>query len=140
MPPNGTSSSPSPEVGVSDEDLLLAAEIGGRLKEERERLSLGVAEFAALGGLKRLAQQRYEAGKRIPDALFLARLDAAQVGADVQYILTGRRERRTRDVTTQEREWLDRVSTLNPKLRELVEGVLLVCYLAHQARQDDLKS
>lgn len=61
--------------------------IGERLREERERLGLNQADFAACGGATRKTQYNYEAGERAPDGGFLAAIAAA--GADVQYILTG---------------------------------------------------
>ncbi len=61
--------------------------IGERLREERERLGLNQADFAAIGGSTRKTQYNYEAGERAPDGGFLAAIAAA--GADVQYILTG---------------------------------------------------
>jgi transcriptional regulator with XRE-family HTH domain len=47
-------------------------------------------ELAAIGGTSRPTQARYESGGSFPDAAYLAAISAA--GADVLYILTGRRE------------------------------------------------
>lgn len=58
------------------------------LKEERERLDLNQAFFAALGGVKRGAQAHYETDTWRPDADYLAAIAHA---VDVQYILTGER-------------------------------------------------
>ncbi|MBF0273448.1 MAG: helix-turn-helix transcriptional regulator [Magnetococcales bacterium] len=58
-----------------------------RLQEERKRLGLNQAEFAALGGVGRTAQINYEAGERHPTSQYLIAIAAA--GADVNYILTG---------------------------------------------------
>ena len=63
--------------------------IGERLREERERLGLNQADFAAIGGSTRKTQYNYEAGERAPDGGFLAAI--AAVGVDVLYILTGNR-------------------------------------------------
>lgn len=65
------------------------SEIGDRLKEERERLSLSQEEFGAVGGVARNAQSNYEKGKRAPDSEYLCAI--ASAGADVLYILTGTR-------------------------------------------------
>lgn len=65
------------------------SEIGGRLREERERLQLSQEEFGAVGGVARNAQSNYEKGKRMPDAAYLAAI--ARNGADVLYIVTGTR-------------------------------------------------
>jgi transcriptional regulator with XRE-family HTH domain len=63
--------------------------IGQRLRAERERLGLSQQEFSVAGGVHFKSQGNYEHGKRPPDADYLAAIDEA--GADVLYILTGRR-------------------------------------------------
>lgn len=65
--------------------------IGQRIRAERERLRLNQVDFASLGGVQKNAQINYEAGKRAPDASYLAAL--ADAGVDVLYVVTGRRER-----------------------------------------------
>lgn len=64
-------------------------EIGERLKEERERLGYNQADFAAFGGASKASQSSWEAGTAFPNAKFLAAI--AERGADVGYILTGKR-------------------------------------------------
>lgn len=61
--------------------------IGERLKEERKRLGLNQADFAALLGASKTSQFNYEKGDRSPDAIFLAA--AAEQGVDVLYVVTG---------------------------------------------------
>lgn len=61
---------------------------GDRLREERKRLELSQDAMAAAGGVQRLSQINYEAGKRSPDWDYLALVAAA--GVDVQYVLTGK--------------------------------------------------
>lgn len=68
---------------------VLFALAGQRLREQRERLGLSQSEFAARGGVKKLAQIRYEKGERRPSASYL--LGIARAGADVAYIVTGQR-------------------------------------------------
>lgn len=63
--------------------------IGARLRVERHRLQLNQTEFAQLGGVRKLAQLRYEHNERMPDAQYLLAL--AQAGVDIQYVLTGER-------------------------------------------------
>lgn len=63
--------------------------ISDRLREERLRLDLVQPEMADLGGVGKQSQINYESGKRQPDADYLSRIAAA--GADVAYILTGKR-------------------------------------------------
>ena len=66
---------------------------GIRIREERERLGLTQADL----GVAPKTQRYYEIGERKPDTDYIERL--AALGADVLYILTGRR-----DVTTLTRE------------------------------------
>lgn len=63
-----------------------------RLKEERERLGMTQAEFAELGGVKRVSQHLYEQGDRHPDVEYLEALMKHQV--DVQYLILGHRATR----------------------------------------------
>lgn len=63
--------------------------IGARLKAERERLDLSQEAMAALGGVKKRAQQNYEKGNRAPDAIYLSGIEKA--GVDILYILMGTR-------------------------------------------------
>lgn len=69
---------------------------GYRLAEERKRLGLRQAEFAALVGSDVPKQSLYETGRRELRADYLARLAEAKV--DVLYVLTGQRT---------EGEWLE---------------------------------
>jgi len=57
-----------------------------RLRAERERLSLSQSELARIGGVSLSTQVAYEAGVRVPDVDYLARV--MQHGADALYILT----------------------------------------------------
>ena len=68
---------------------------GARLREERKRLGLKQAEFAALVGTEVPKQSLYENDHRSLRAAYLARTAAA--GVDVLYVLTARRS---------EGEWL----------------------------------
>jgi transcriptional regulator with XRE-family HTH domain len=61
--------------------------IGIRLREERNKLGLSQEKLAEIGGVQKLAQTNYETGKRIPTGEYLAKI--AEIGADVNYILTG---------------------------------------------------
>jgi len=64
-------------------------ESGRRLREERERLGLSQTAFAAMGQASKGSQILYEKGKPCPSNYLSA---IAAHGADVLYILTGRRE------------------------------------------------
>ncbi|CQQ60750.1 helix-turn-helix transcriptional regulator [Yersinia enterocolitica] len=61
--------------------------IGGRIREERERIGLSQMAFGEIGGVKKLAQLKYEQGGRAPDALYLEAI--SRVGVDVQFVVTG---------------------------------------------------
>ena len=60
-----------------------------RLKEERERLGLTQAEMARAGNASKASQSSWESGIAFPNARYLELI--ASTGADVGYILTGRR-------------------------------------------------
>jgi transcriptional regulator with XRE-family HTH domain len=62
---------------------------GARLREERKRLGLKQADFAALVGTDVPKQSLYENGHRQLRAAYLARLEP--VGVDILYVITGRR-------------------------------------------------
>ncbi len=66
---------------------------GARLAEERKRLGLKQAEFAALVGTDVPKQSLYENNRRELRADYLARLADAKV--DVVYVLTGQRSEGT---------------------------------------------
>lgn len=66
------------------------ATIGGRLKAERVRLNMSQAVFAGHAGVKKLTQITWEAEAAYPNAEALAAF--AKAGADVLFIITGRRE------------------------------------------------
>ena len=77
-------------------------DIGNRLKEERERIGLSQEAFGELGGVKKLAQLKYEKGERAPDTIYLTSL--AGVGVDIVYVLTGLRTPQPDGVTPQNEE------------------------------------
>lgn len=65
------------------------SDFGCRLREERERLGLNQEAFGAAGGVRKNAQSDYERDLRVPDCAYLA--GVAGLGADVLYVVTGRR-------------------------------------------------
>ncbi len=69
--------------------IALRAEIGTRLKEERDRLGLKAADFSQFGDWPVRTVYGWEAGKATPKAEFFA--DVEPLGLDVNYIITGRR-------------------------------------------------
>ena len=73
------------EVASADAGTSIAA----RVQEERVRLQLTQAELAEKLGISRTSATLYEAGKHLPRAEVLIGMD--RLGADVLYILTGRK-------------------------------------------------
>lgn len=88
--------------------------VGERIREERERIKLGVAEFAAGVGVTDRSQRNYESGQRTPDAEYLIKADA--LGVDIDYVLTGNRS-----------QWKTLQDSVNDEcqLMEKVIGLLL---------------
>lgn len=64
--------------------------LGDRLREERKRLRLTQAGFAAAVGISTPTQTGYELGARTPDINYLSRIE--QLGVDGRYVRTGIRE------------------------------------------------
>ncbi|UZD98249.1 helix-turn-helix domain-containing protein [Pseudomonas corrugata] len=69
--------------------MLIADQVGERLREERERLGLSQAEFGALLRISRGTQKNYELGANSLDLRYVAALE--EHGVDAAYVLTGRR-------------------------------------------------
>jgi transcriptional regulator with XRE-family HTH domain len=82
--------------------------IGNRLREERNKLGLSQEKLAEVGGVQKLAQTNYETGKRIPTGEYLAKI--AEIGADVNYILTGVRMPKSEVLAA--KEFIDEVGGL----------------------------
>lgn len=64
--------------------------IGARLREERERLGYTQPVFAELAGTTKKSQIDYEKDLTQPKAGYLAAI--AEVGADISYIVTGKKD------------------------------------------------
>lgn len=62
---------------------------GTRLREERKRLGKSQAEFAAAGGVGRLAQIQYENESTAPSTRYLSGI--AAIGTDLAYLILGLR-------------------------------------------------
>lgn len=63
------------------------ANVGLRLREERERLKQTQEDFAIACGVRRRAQVTYESGERSPDARYLEA--ASKIGVDIAYVIYG---------------------------------------------------
>lgn len=66
------------------------AEIGDRLRAERQRIELTQTELAEKAGVSKTSQVNYESGMRAPDALYLHAV--GEVGIDVLYVVTGAKQ------------------------------------------------
>lgn len=93
---------------------------GGRLAEERKRLGLKQAEFAALVGTDVPKQSLYENGHRQLRAGYLARLEP--IGVDLLFVVTGQRSRGALGVDAT--ALLAAYLGLPEELREAVERLL----------------
>ena len=93
---------------------------GARLAEERKRLGLKQAEFAARVGTTVPKQSLYENGRRELRADYLARLAGADV--DVVYILIGRRSE-SAWLGPGPSELLTSYLALPPELQQALEGL-----------------
>ena len=119
---------------MSAEPLELRAALARRLKDECARLGLTPETLGIAADVHRSTVFTYLSGQRAPDALFLskARTTAA---VDVLYVLTGERERGDGGANAVERALLDRYTDLPPKARQTVDDVLLLAWLASDARR-----
>lgn len=71
-------------------------DIGTRIRLAREALNLSQAALAQIAGVSKQTQLKYEAGKTVPDAAYLALL--GRMGADVLFLVTGQRTPEIRQV------------------------------------------
>lgn len=92
---------------------------GTRLAEERRRLGLKQAEFAALVGSNVPKQSLYENDKRDLRAAYLARLAGA--GVDIGYVLTGRHSERPLDLEAS--DLLTSYLALPPEMQQTLEAL-----------------
>lgn len=91
-----------------------------RLKEERKRLKLKQAEFAAAAGVTAQSQIQYEKGRMRPSSDYMEAI--ARTGVDVAYILTG--ERGGVCLTEEEAEFLSLLRQATPAVRKTAREVL----------------
>jgi len=69
-------------------EISFRKELGGRLKEVRERAGCSQVQFAERIQLTQPTVVRYEAGDRAPDAYLLMRI-AKEFGADLNWLILG---------------------------------------------------
>jgi transcriptional regulator with XRE-family HTH domain len=77
-------------MSISEEPSL-ASSIGARLCEERVRLQMTQGALAKAVGISRTSATMYEAGRQMPGAEVM--LGLHHLGADILFILTGKRAR-----------------------------------------------
>ena len=106
--------------------------IGKRLREERERLGMSQPAFAAVVGTTKQTLFSWETGKTAPDGFQLAAF--ATAGADVLYILTGRREAEA--LSTEEKLLVERYRAADEATRYRILSSLLEGKTAAQAATD----
>lgn len=68
------------------------SEFAQRIKDERERIGMTQEQFAAVAGIKRNAQSKYERGKSTPTVTYLLAISSV---VDVGFILTGKQQNMT---------------------------------------------
>lgn len=90
-------------------------DIANRLKAAREGLGLSQQAIAEHCGITARSQRNYEAGERLPDAQYLARL--ADAGVDVVYVLTGERSGKQPAADAAEQVLLDSYRRCKPEAR-----------------------
>lgn len=69
--------------------MLIAQNLGERLREERDRLGLNQTDFGVQAGVSRGTQKAYELESSSPDIRYIMALQEMKV--DVHYVLTGSR-------------------------------------------------
>jgi transcriptional regulator with XRE-family HTH domain len=106
---------------------------GKRLAEERKRLGLKQAAFAALVGIDVPKQSLCENDRRELRANYLSRI--AETGVDVVYVLTGRRSE-VESLGEDSRELLTCYRALPPQVRREVEGLARALRHAFARRPD----
>ena len=92
--------------------------IGQRLKEERERIGLSQEQLGIVGGVKKLAQFRYENGDTYPNAQYLT--EVVKIGIDVNYVLFGVRSNAA--LTSEEQQLLETFRAAPPVMRQFMLG------------------
>ncbi|QEU31520.1 MULTISPECIES: helix-turn-helix domain-containing protein [Pseudomonas] len=96
---------------------------GLRLKEERVRLGLTQPQLAAIGGVGKVTQIKYEKNNGHPDTGYLSAI--AEAGIDVIYVLTGQHiEQAGLVLSPYDSEMLGYIRNLPEAERETARNVL----------------
>lgn len=65
------------------------------MREQRQKIGLGQAEFGAKCGVSKTSQFNYESGERSPDAEYFFK--AHELGVDTNYVITGKGSKAAND-------------------------------------------
>ena len=95
--------------------------LAARLKKERERLGLSQTAFGKIGEMGKTTVIAWERGSAFPNAAFLEVV--AKFGADVQYIVTGKKSPSA--LTPDEEVLLDGYRGLDKKTRKRMLAFML---------------
>lgn len=109
-------------VNIKGKNLLI---LGGRLAYERERLKFTIVDFALQCGVTKQTQIKYEAGDNYPDSRYLER--AAGIGADVYFILFGRRDLQA--ISDEHQNLIEAYEDATPLLKRAAFAVLASPYI-----------
>lgn len=94
-----------------------------RLVFERKRLEFTQEAMAAIGGVQKQAQSKYENGKNHPNTLYLMAIE--KVGADLTFLLTGERPITVSNFAADEQLLIDSYRTLPIAERKHMLSTLL---------------
>ncbi len=98
------------------------AQVGARLRQERERLGLSQEAMATLCGVSRPTQYRYESGRQAPDSGYMTA--AAAVGVNVPFVLSGGTASLAVKLSTRETALVDLWRLSTPPVQDAVLRLL----------------
>lgn len=104
-----------------------------RIAELQKASGMSVDAFAQLHGAKRSAQFQYQGGQSVPDLHYLLRLAKTQ-GVTLHWLVFGDAVT-DGGLTTDERSVVERWRGLPSKVRQTVDDVLLLAWLAADSRR-----
>lgn len=107
--------------------------IGQRLAEERKRLGYNQTEFGELGRVKKGTVINWEKDLTSPTGAFLAEI--AEVGADITYIITGKRVERT--LVPREAALIDNYRNSDEKNKKVIEQVAFIAAKSQEINNKD---
>lgn len=106
--------------------------IGQRLAEERKRLGYNQKDFGALGKAALRTVIDWEKGKTSPNSSFLAAI--AEIGADILYIVTGKREKET--LEPRENALIDNYRNSDEKDKKVIEQIAYTTSQPEEVKKD----